>query len=114
MNEKNVLALFSVLNMKEWCINMTGSVRRMTSIDNFDTGLVVFVDHGRSLWWVLEVSKDGPKEQDYFSSRDSGKNSDSVELSAATFSVLDLKTTGPPARQIAKPVVERHLRGSLP
>ena len=42
------------------------------------------------------------------------KNSDSVELSAVTFCILDQNTTASPARQIAKPVVERRLRGSLP
>ena len=42
------------------------------------------------------------------------KNSDSVELRAVTFCVLERNTTAPPASQIANPVVERRFRGSLP
>ena len=52
---------------------MTGSVGRMASIDDLNTGRGVFVDDCRSLWWIFEIGKDGSKEQDYFSSRDSGK-----------------------------------------
>ena len=48
---------------------MKGSIGRMTSIDYFNTCLVAFVDYCRSLWWILEVSKNRPKEQNYFSSR---------------------------------------------
>ena len=40
--------------------------------------------------------------------------SNSVELCAVIFYALDLKTTAPPARQMAKPVVDQCLRGSLP
>ena len=74
MNEKNIFALFPILNLEERCINVTSSVCRMTSIGDLNTGLVVFVDYSRSLWRVLEVSKNRLNEQDYFSSKDSGKN----------------------------------------
>ena len=62
MNENDVFALFPILNAKKWTINMTGTVGRMTSIDDLDTRLVVFIDDCRSLWWVPEIFKDGSKE----------------------------------------------------
>jgi len=61
MNEKDVLAVFPFLNTEERCINVTGSVGWITSIDYFNTGLVVFLDYCRSLWRILEVSKNRPK-----------------------------------------------------
>ena len=100
MNEKNVFVLFPILYTEEKCINVTGSDGRGRSVDYFNTGLVVLVDYYRSLWWILEISKNRPKEQNYVSSRYSGKKMDSVELSAVTFCVLDLNTAAPQARQI--------------
>ena len=88
MNEKDVFELFPILNAEERCVDMTDTVGRVTSIDDLNTCLVVFVDDCRSLWWRFETVRTDRRNRTTLAVKTAAKNSDSVELRVVTFCVL--------------------------
>ena len=48
MNQLDNLLYYPVLDLEIRSFNMSGTISRMTGIDNIDTGFVVFIDQSRT------------------------------------------------------------------
>ena len=80
MNHLDNILLFPILDLEIGSFNMACTVGRMTSIDNVDTGFIVFINYCSTSRRLPKAVKDMANIEIDFSSRNSSTTSNTLDF----------------------------------